>query len=57
MTFSCYSAKTPFVLTPRQGTIDTLEIQYVIRGSMVVRQQPLIPSQPVDPDTSKDEAM
>ena len=52
MTLPCYSVHTPFILTP--GTIDTLEIQYVIRRGRVVRQQPPVPSWPIDHDTAKD---
>ena len=31
MTLPCYSVHTHFILTPHQETVDTLEIQYVIR--------------------------
>ena len=55
MTLPCYSVQTPFILTPHQGTANTLEIQNVIRGGRVVRQQPPIQSHPIDPDTFRDE--
>ena len=57
MTLPCYSVQTPFIQTPHRGTVDTLEIQYVIRGGIVVRQQPLVPSWPIDPDTTRDETV
>ena len=57
VTLPCYSVQTSFILTPHRGTIDTPEIQYVIRGGRVVRQQPLVPSRPIDPDTARDEIM
>ena len=57
MTLPCYSVQTPFILTPRRGTVDTSEIQYVIRGGRVVRQQPPVPSQLIDPNTTKDETV
>ena len=56
MTFPCYSVQTSFTnSTPHRGTVDTPEIQYVIKGGRVVRQQPLVPSRPIDPDTARDE--
>ena len=55
VTLSCYNVHTPFILTPRPGTVDAPEIQYVIRGGRVVRQQPPIPSRPINPDTAIDE--
>ena len=55
VTLPCYSVQTPFILTPPRGTFDTPEIQYVIRGGRVVRQQPPVPSRPIDPDTTRDE--
>ena len=57
MTFPCYSVQTPFIQTPHRGTVNTPEIQYVIREGRVVRQQPPVPSHPIDPDTSKDETV
>ena len=57
VTLPCYSVKTPFILTPHRGTVDTPEIQYVIRGGRVVRQQPPVPSRPIDPDTPRDETV
>ena len=57
MTFPCYSVQTPFIQTPHQGTVNTPEIQYVIRGGRVVKQQRPVPSQPIDPDTSNDETV
>ena len=57
MTLPCYSVQTPFILTPHQGTFDTPEIQYVTIGGRVVRQMPLIPSRPIDPDTARDETV
>ena len=53
----CYSVQTPFILTPHRGTVASPEIQYVIRGGRVVRQQPPVPSQPIDPDTTRDETV
>ena len=44
-------------MTPHRGTIDTPEIRYVIKGGRVVRQQLLVPSRPIDPNSSKDETM
>ena len=44
MTLLWYSVQTPFILTPYRGIVDTPEIQYVIKGGRVVRQQPPIPS-------------
>ena len=38
VTLPCYSVQTLFIQTPHQGTIDTPEIQYAIRGGRVVRQ-------------------
>ena len=55
MTLPAYSVQTPFILTPHGETIDTPEIQYIIRGGRVVRQQPPVPSRPIDPDITKDE--
>ena len=55
MTFPCYSVQNSFILTPCRGTLDTPEIQYVIRGGRVVTQQPPLPSRPIDPDTARDE--
>ena len=57
VTFPCYSVQTPFILTPHRGTVDTPEIQYVIRGGRVVRQQPPIPYRPIDPDTTRDKTV
>ena len=57
MTLSCYSVQTPFIMNPHRGTIDTPKIQYVIKGGRVVRQQPPVPSRPIDPDTTRDETM
>ena len=57
VTLPFYRVQTPFILTPHRGTIDTLEIQYVIRGCRVVRQQPPVPSRPIDPDTTIDETV
>ena len=54
MTLPCYSVQTPFILIPHQGTVHTPEIQYVIRGGRVVKQQPPVPSRPIDPDTAAD---
>ena len=51
----CYSVQTPFILTPHRETVDTPKIQYVIRGGRVARQQPPIPSRPIDPDTTRDD--
>ena len=55
VTLPCYSVQTPFILTPHGETVDTPGIQYVIRGGRVVRQQPPVPSRPIDPDTTRDE--
>ena len=44
-------------MTPHTWIVDTLEIQYVIKGGRVVKQQPPIPSLPIDPDTARDETM
>ena len=52
-----YSVQTPFILTPHRGTVHTPEIQYVIKGGRVVKQQPLVPSRPIDPDTTRDETI
>ena len=57
MTLPCYIIQTPFISTPHRGTVDTPEIQYVIRGGRVVRQQPPAPSRPIDLDTTRDETM
>ena len=57
VTLPCYSVKTPFILIPCRGTVDTPEIQYVIREGRVVRQQPLTLSQPIDPDIARDKIM
>ena len=57
MTLPCYSVQTPFIQTPHRGIVDTPEIQYVIRGGRVVRQQPLVPSRPIDADTARDETV
>ena len=38
VTLPRYSVQTLFILTPHRGTVDTPEIQYVIRGGRVVRQ-------------------
>ena len=57
MTLPCYSVQTPFILNPHQGIVDIPDIQYVIRGGRVVRQQPLVPSRPIDPDTARDETV
>ena len=57
VTLPCYSFQTPFILTPRRGIVDTPEIQYVIRGGRVVRQQPPVPSRPIDLDTTRDVIM
>ena len=37
--------------------VDTLKIQYVIRGGRVVKQQPLVPSRPIDLDTARDKTV
>ena len=55
MTLPCYSVQTPFIQTPHRGTVDTPNIQYVIRGGRVVRQQPPVPFRPIDPDTVREE--
>ena len=57
MTLPCYSVQNPFSLTPHRGTVDTPEIQYVIRGGRVVRQKPPVPSRPIDPDTTREETV
>ena len=57
MTLPCYSVQTPFIQTPHRGTVDTPEIQYVIRGGRVVRQQPPVLSRPIDPDTVREEVV
>ena len=57
VTFPCYSVQTPFILTPHRGIVDTLEIQYVIRGGRVVRYQPPVPSRPIDLDTTIEETV
>ena len=57
MTLPCYSVQTPFILTPHRGTIDTPDIQYVIKGGRVVRQKPPFPSWLIDPDTVSDETV
>ena len=57
VTLPCYSVQTPFILTPHRGTIDTPEIQYVIREGRVVRQQPLVPSRPINPETTRDKTV
>ena len=44
-------------MTLHLGTIDTPEIQYVIKGSRVVKQQLPVPSRPIDPDTARDESV
>ena len=57
VTLPCYSVQTPFILTPHRGIVASPEIQYVIRGGRVVKQQPPVPSQPIDPDTTRDETV
>ena len=57
VTLTCYSVQTPFILTPHRGTVDKPEIQYVIKGGIVVRQQPPVPSRPINPDTARDETV
>ena len=55
MTLPCYSVQTPFILTQHKEVVDTPEMQYVIKGGRVVRQQPPVPSRLIDPDTARDE--
>ena len=57
MTWPCYSVQTPFILTLHRGTIDTPDIQYVIKGGRVVTQQPPVPSWPIDPDIVSNETV
>ena len=57
VTLPCYIVQTPFIQTPHRGTVDTPEIQYVIKGGRVVKQQPPVPSQPINPDTARDKTV
>ena len=60
LTFPHYSAQTPFVLIPNVEKVRTLyvddaripDIQYVIRGGRVVRQQPPTATRPLEGTSS-----
>ncbi|KAL6335291.1 hypothetical protein AAG906_029532 [Vitis piasezkii] len=60
LTFPCYNVHTPFVLipdidevhTPYVDDVHTPDIQYVIRGGRVVRQQSLTTARPLEGATS-----
>ena len=63
LTFPCYSVHTPFVLipdidevhTPYVDDVHTSDIQYVIRGGRVVRQQSPTTVRPLGGATSHEE--
>ena len=63
MTFPCYSVQTLFVLipdvdeihTPVVDDVHTSDIQYILRGGKVVRQQPLTATRPLEGAASHEE--
>ena len=55
MTHSRHTTQTPFILTPCEDQTDSHDIQYVIRGGRVVRQQPPAPARPLDGDAVMEE--
>ena len=63
LTFPYYSVQTPFLLipnveevqTPYVDDVHTPDVQYVIRGGRIVRQQPPIVTRPLEGTSSHEE--
>ena len=51
----CYSIQSPFILTRDPNETVTQDVQYVIRGGRVVRQQPPTVTRPLESDTNRKE--
>ena len=55
MTDSRHTTQTPFILTPCEDQTDSHDVQYVIRGGRVLRQQPPALAKPLDGDAVMEE--
>ena len=55
VTHSRYTTQSPFILTPSEDHLGSDDVQYVIRGGRVVRQQPPVPIRPLDSDAARKE--
>ena len=55
MTHFCHTTQTSFILTLCENKIDFHDIQYVIQGGRVVRQQPPTLARPLDGDAVREE--
>ena len=50
----CYNIQSPFILSRDPNETITQDVQYVIRGGRVVRQQPPIVVRPLESDVTQE---